>query len=231
MRKLRNNLKIVKQKNKELLNKHEITEKRNSELKELNRINKLKVQALLTDQSRLENEKSPLRDSVQTIKNESNELKDLNQTLKKENDAIGISNKGLDKKVEVLDKEIFDLKKVIEATENREATLLQKGLDNIDMVKDALRKEIGKELMVLRKTFEETKKALADAQADAVNRKNDNIQLKKIGRALRAQFNFAEKEKNTLKNDLRALLGELEQATIKQDHNKYRNIYLQILIT
>merc|ERR1711915_505703 len=80
------------------LKKHEITEKRNSELKELNTISKLKVMSLTTDKVRLENENKDLRVT--------------DQTLRKENEAIGIGNKELYKKVEILNKKIDDLKRV-----------------------------------------------------------------------------------------------------------------------
>jgi len=232
---------------KELLMKHEITEKRNGELKELNRINKFKVKALQTDQMRLENENKQLSDSIK-------DLKDSNQTLKKENEAIGIGNKELYKKVEVLNKKIDDLKRVIKAnqrtpemdeyeiqknecrgTAHEQKEIRDRNSNLKEMSQKSQQKmvevkeKIDEELEELKKAFVETKKALEDAKADAEGQKKINCQLKKIRQTMRAKVKFAEEENTILKDDLRELLGELDLAVIKLEFNKYSNIFKQII--
>jgi len=279
----------------ENMNKLKITEKRNCELKQLNSISKLKVNALLADQSRLENEMSNLSDSNQTYKKENFELKDLNQTLKKENEAIGIGNKELNKKIDVLNKKIDDLMKENNSKEKKtdfedfekiscekmeledrithfkemnqksqqKIVELKEEIDDLSDDKDKItdiNKELvikivrleatldskgkdkqGKgnanvsyqssveELKVLKKDLEEKEKALKNAKSDAEDLRNINNQLKKVRQSMRAKVNFAEEENTILKDVLRKLIVELDQAVSKREFNRYSNIFKQIM--
>ena len=86
------------------------------------------------------------------------------------------------------------------------------------------------ELKVLKKALEEKQKALANAKIDAENLRNMNKQLKKVGQKMREKVNLVQEEKTILKDDLRKLIGELDQAvSSRYKFNKYGNIFMQIM--
>ena len=245
------------------LKKLKITEKRL-------RNKEIRVKALLTDQSRLENEKR--------------DLSYFNQTLKKENEAI----------VDVLNKKIEELRKenisIQEKPELFEHKILQNEFgeissekmeleDRISNLKEMyqksqqkiveLKKEIDvlsddknkikdnneeflikiaqleaavargnasvtkhssvEELKVLKMALEAKQKALANAKADVENLRNMNNQLKKVRQTMREKVNFVQEEKTILKDDLRKLIVELDQAESKREFKKYSNIFMQIM--
>jgi len=85
------------------------------------------------------------------------------------------------------------------------------------------------ELKVLKKDLEEKEKALENAKSDVEDLRNINNQLKKVRQSMRAKVNFAEEENIIMKDDLRKLIVELDQAVSKREFNKYSNIFKQIM--
>ena len=85
------------------------------------------------------------------------------------------------------------------------------------------------ELKVLKKDLEEKEKALENAKSDVEDLRNINNQLKKVRQSMRAKVNFAEEENIIMKDDLRKLIVELDQAVSKREFNNYSNIFKQIM--
>jgi len=83
--------------------------------------------------------------------------------------------------------------------------------------------------VVLKKDLEEKEKALENAKSDAEDLRHINNQLHKIRQSMRAKVNFAEEENTIMKDDLRKLIVELDQAVSKREFNKYSNIFKQIM--
>merc|ERR1719300_851241 len=88
---------------------------------------------------------------------------------------------------------------------------------------------VTKQLKVLKMALEAKQKAFANAKADAENLRNMNNQLKEVRQTMREKVTFVQEEKTILKDDLRQLIVELDQAVYKREFNKYSKIFVQIM--